>query len=154
LKDLLLHPVSSKIGNQQSSIVNFLIGNESIGFAFDRGISEPCAVSQLKDTIVELLVFYLGQDPFQACKNAIAIGLAKRDYDNSEVALESMRDGVEKIPIRGEQNGSVVLGFLEHFGIVNPLVAGSAKIEDFMSCRFEEGDRRLREILVEQELHA
>jgi hypothetical protein len=61
---------------------------------------------------------------------------------------------MKEIPVGGEQDGSVVLGFLEYFGIINPLVAGSAKIEDLMHCGFEEGDRSLWEILVEQELHA
>jgi hypothetical protein len=70
------------------------------------------------------------------------------------VAVESMRDGMKEIPIRGEQDGSVVLGFAKHFGIFDSLVAGSAEIEDLMPCGFKEGDSRLREILVEQELHA
>jgi hypothetical protein len=46
------------------------------------------------------------------------------------------------------------LGLTEHFGIFDSFVAGSAEIEDLMPCGFEEGNRRLREILVEQELHA
>jgi hypothetical protein len=56
----------------------------------------------LKDTIVELMVFDLGQDPFQARKYGPAVGLAQSDHDDSEVAVESMWNGVEEIPIRVE----------------------------------------------------
>jgi hypothetical protein len=128
-------------------------------------IDKPGAVAQLKDAIVELMFIDVGQDPFQEFENGPAVGLAQRDHDDSAVAVESMRDGVEEIPIRGEQDGSVVLGgFIRcSFSLTarrsvpairRSLVAGSTKIEDLMPCGFEEGDCRLREILVEQELHA
>jgi len=125
-----------------------------VGSVRDRRISEPGAVAQLEDAIVELVISDMRQDPFQACKNGSAVGLAQCDHDDSEVVVEQMRDGMEEIPIRGEQYGSKVLGFLEHYGIVNPLITGSAKIEDAMPGTFEECDCRRREILVEQELHA
>jgi hypothetical protein len=102
----------------------------------------------------------LGQDPFQARKYGPAVGLAQSDHDDSAVAVEPMRNGVEEIAIRGEQDGGVVLGgFIRcSFSLTarrsvpairRSLVAGSAKVEDLMPRGFEEGNRRLRKILIE-----
>ena len=40
----------------------------------NRGISEPSAVAQLEDPVVELGFVDLGQDPFQARENGAAVG--------------------------------------------------------------------------------
>lgn len=76
----------------------------------DRWISEPSAVAQLEDAIVELVVSDMGQDPFQAGENGAAVGLAQRYHDDSAVAVEQMRDGVNEIPIRGKQNVMAAFG--------------------------------------------
>jgi hypothetical protein len=70
------------------------------------------------------------------------------------VAFEKVRDCVKEIPVRREQDGGKILCFLKHLGIIDPLIAGPAKIKNFVACALKECDSGFREILVEQELHA
>jgi hypothetical protein len=132
-------------------------GGELLEFSFsicDWWMDEPCAVAQLEDAIIELTVFDLGQDPFQARKDGPTVGLAQCDHDDSAVAVELVRDGMEEIPIRGEEDGSMVLSSPQDLEIIDSLIAGSAKIKNLMPGCFENSDRLFREILVEQERHA
>lgn len=64
-----------------------------------------------------------------------------------------MRNCVEEIAIRGEQNGALLVRILEESRITNPLSSSPADIQRNVTKATQEFERRAREILVKQEFH-
>ncbi len=68
------------------------------------------------------------------------------------VRLLNVRYRVEEIPVRGKENGSVFLGYLEDRRVLRTFSVGSPDIYGVVSAFPEQFRCSLGEVLVEKEL--
>ena len=70
------------------------------------------------------------------------------------MVLEEVGDGVEKVPVGGQEGRLMILSFGENVGIQGSLAFSAPEVEDQMAQDFEHACCGLWEILVEEEFHA
>lgn len=110
-------------------------------------------IAQLDNSPVKRKQRLLGKQPVKTGKDIGTIRLPQRDHDNPKMEAINMRNGVEEIAIRGEQNGALLLRVLEKARITNPLSISPADIQRNVTRTIQQINRRAREVLVKQEFH-
>ena len=110
-------------------------------------------IAHLDNSPVKRKQRLLGKQPVKTGKDIRTIRLPQRDDDNPKMDRIDMRNCVEEIAIRGEQNGALLVRILEESRITNPLSSSPADIQRNVTKATQELERRAREILVKQEFH-